>query len=108
MISSSPEVYFEVMGEELLVNEEPFIEVKIIDKRGIPPEIKEEIHRALELSPFDETIRKHLGFMIVNEIAKKYNYDISMEDIDKEDWKKGSVIKITMPISLDNDKKENE
>lgn len=105
-LSTSPEVYFEVSGEELLVDEEPSIEVKIIDKRGTPPEIKEEIHRALELSPFDETVRKHLGFMIVNEIAKKYNYDIIMEDIDQEDWKKGSVIKITMPISLENEKKE--
>ncbi len=106
-LATSPEVYFEVLGEELLINEEPFIEVKIIDKRGTPPEIKDEIHRALELSPFDETVRKHLGFMIVNEIAKKYNYTIIMEDIDQDDWKKGSVTKITMPIALDNEKKEN-
>ena len=106
-LSTSTEVFFDVKGKELFINEEPFIEVKIIDKRGTPPEMKEEIHRALELSPFDETVRKHLGFMIVNEIAKKYNYDIIMEDIDPEDWKKGSVINIKMPITLENEKKEN-
>ncbi len=44
--------------------------------------------------------------MIVNEIAKKYNYQVTMEDIDPTDWKKGNAIKILMPISVETEKEK--
>ncbi|MCG3215541.1 MAG: HAMP domain-containing histidine kinase [Candidatus Heimdallarchaeota archaeon] len=106
--ANNQEIFFEISGEEFLVNEESEFEIVIVDKEGTPPDIKEEIHRALDLSPFDETVRKHLGFMIVNEIAKKYNYNVIMEDLDKEDWEKGSAIKISMPISTEIENNEDK
>ena len=100
------EVFFEISGEEINVEKDLYYEIKIFDKEVSPPEIKEEIQRALDLSPFDETVRKHLGFMIVNEIAKKYNYKVELEDVDDADWKKGSVIKILMPLSVEEEKEK--
>ncbi|MHA1408488.1 MAG: hypothetical protein ACTSSG_14070 [Candidatus Heimdallarchaeaceae archaeon] len=88
-----------VTGNEIEFDEKLYFVVKVIDKEGTPPQLKEEIKRALSLSPFDETIRKYLGFIIVNEIAKKYNFLVSFEDVDEEDWRKGTVISIQMPIS---------
>jgi len=107
--STSTEVKIEISGEQCYIEDEPFVKVKIIDREGTPPEIKEEIQRALSLSPFDENVRKHLGFMIVNEIAKKYNYSVKMIEINEKDWKKGSIFEITMPILIESeqDKREN-
>ncbi len=96
--SANKEVKIEISGEQSEIEDEPFIKVKIIEREGTNPEIREEIQRALSLSPFDENVRKHLGFMIVNEIAKKYNYSVKMTEIDEKDWKKGSIFEITMPI----------
>jgi hypothetical protein len=47
--------------------------------------------------------------MIVNEIAKKYNYSVQMIEIDEKDWKKGSIFEIMMPILIESelDEKEN-
>ncbi|MCG3221367.1 MAG: HAMP domain-containing histidine kinase, partial [Candidatus Heimdallarchaeota archaeon] len=100
------EVKLEITGKELTIEGEDCFEIEFIDREGTPPQLKEEIHRALDLSPFDETVRRHLGFMIVNEIAKKYNYQVTMEDIDSSDWKKGNAIKIIMPISVETEKEE--
>ncbi|MHA1346527.1 MAG: hypothetical protein ACTSVO_02765 [Candidatus Heimdallarchaeaceae archaeon] len=107
--STNTEVKIEISGEQCYIEDEPFVKVKIIDREGTPPEIKEEIQRALSLSPFDENVRKHLGFMIVNEIAKKYNYSVKMIEINEKDWKKGSIFEITMPILIESeqDKREN-
>ena len=104
--TESTEIKLEIAGKELTVDEENYFEIEFIDREGTPPRIKEEIHRALDLSPFDETVRRHLGFMIVNEIAKKYNYQVSMEDIDPSDWKKGNATKIIMPISVETEKEK--
>ncbi|MHA1201970.1 MAG: sensor histidine kinase [Candidatus Heimdallarchaeaceae archaeon] len=106
--STNNEVKIEISGEECYIEDEPFIKVKIIDREGTHPEIREEIQRALSLSPFDETVRKHLGFMIVNEIAKKYNYLVQMIEIDEKDWKKGSIFEITMPILIESEMDEKE
>ena len=46
--------------------------------------------------------------MIVNEIAKKYNYSVNMLEIDEKDWKKGSIFEITMPILSESEKDEIE
>ena len=107
--SANTEVKIEISGEQCYIEDEPFVKVEIIDREGTPPEIKEEIQRALSLSPFDENVRKHLGFMIVNEIAKKYNYSVKMIEINEKDWKKGSIFEITMPILIESeqDKREN-
>ncbi|MHA2308745.1 MAG: ATP-binding protein, partial [Candidatus Heimdallarchaeaceae archaeon] len=104
--TESKEVKLEITGKEFTTEDEDYFEIEFIDREGTPPQLKEEIHRALDLSPFDETVRRHLGFMIVNEIAKKYNYQVTMEDIDDSDWKKGNAIKITMPISVETEKEE--
>ncbi len=106
--TTKEEVSIEISGKEVSVEKDPYYEVKIYDKEGSPPEIKEEIQRALDLSPFDETVRKHLGFMIVNEIAKKYNYMVDLEDADEMDWRKGSFIKILMPLSVEEEKEKQE
>jgi K+-sensing histidine kinase KdpD len=98
------EVIIEITGEEIKEEEEEFFEINIIDKKGIPPELRDEIQRAIEQSPFDETLRKHLGFMIVKEIAKKYSYILKIEDKDSSDWKQGFVIKIAMQKSVDEEK----
>ena len=100
------EVKLEVIGKEITTEEEDYFEIEFIDREGTPSQLKEEIHRALDLSPFDETVRRHLGFMIVNEIAKKYNYHVTMKDIDPSDWEKGAAIKILMPISVEMEKEE--
>ncbi|MHA2357350.1 MAG: PAS domain-containing protein, partial [Candidatus Heimdallarchaeaceae archaeon] len=104
--SVNPEINVKITGKEFTVDEENFFEIVFVDKEGTPPQLKEEIHRAFDLSPFDEALRKHLGFMIVNEIAKKYSYNVSIEDIDEKDWTKGTAVKITMPISVEIDKEE--
>ncbi|MCG3226242.1 MAG: PAS domain-containing protein [Candidatus Heimdallarchaeota archaeon] len=104
--TESNEVKLEITGKEFTIEDEEHFEIEFIDREGTPPQLKEEIHRALDLSPFDETVRRHLGFMIVNEIAKKYNYQVTMEDIDPSDWKKGNAIKITMPISVETETEE--
>ena len=106
--SANNDVKIEISGEQYYTEDEPFIKVKIIDREGTPPEIREEIQRALSLSPFDENVRKHLGFMIVNEIAKKYNYSVNMLEIDEKDWKKGSIFEITMPILSESEMDEIE
>ncbi len=106
--SANNEVKIEISGEQCFIKDEPFIKVKIIDREGTHPEIREEIQRALSLSPFDETVRKHLGFMIVNEIAKKYNYLVQMTEIDEKDWKKGSIFEIMMPILIESELDEKE
>ncbi len=106
--SANKEVKIDISGEQFYIENEPFVKVKIIDREGTHPEIREEIIRALSLSPFDETVRKHLGFMIVNEIAKKYNYSVEMIEIDEKDWKKGSIFEITMPILVESEKEERE
>ncbi|MCK4972568.1 MAG: hypothetical protein KAS52_04550, partial [Candidatus Heimdallarchaeota archaeon] len=106
--SESNEVQIEISGEQCDIEDEPFIKVKIIDREGTHPEIREEIQRALSLSPFDENVRKHLGFMIVNEIAKKYNYSVKMIEIDEKDWKKGLIFEITMPIFSESEMDEKE
>jgi len=104
--TENSEVNIKITGDEFTVEEENFFEIVFIDKEGTPPRLKDEIHRALDLSPFDETLRKHLGFMIVNEIAKKYNYKVSIEDRDESDWTKGTAVRITMPISVEIGKEE--
>lgn len=106
--STKDEIFIEINGEEITLDEDKYFEVRIIDKEGTQPEIKEEIQRALSLSPFDETVRKHLGFMIVNEIAKKYGYIVRMREIDEKDWKKGSVFTILMPISIELENEEGK
>lgn len=106
--SANNEVKIEISGEQCYIEDMPFIKVKIIDREGTHPEIREEIQRALSLSPFDENVRKHLGFMIVNEIAKKYNYSVKMIEIDEKDWKKGSIFEITMPILIESEMDESE
>ena len=102
------EVVLEIAGREIEEEEEEFFEIDITDKKGIPPELREEIQRAFEQSPFDETLRKHLGFMIVKEIAKKYSYILKIEDKDASDWKQGFIIKITMQKSVDEEKEKRE
>ncbi|MHA1482447.1 MAG: hypothetical protein ACTSQC_09825 [Candidatus Heimdallarchaeaceae archaeon] len=104
--SENNEVKIEISGEQCEIEDEPFIKVEIIEREGTHPEIREEIQRALSLSPFDENVRKHLGFMIVNEIAKKYNYSVKMTEIDEKDWKKGSIFEITMPILIESEMDE--
>ena len=104
--SEKNEVKIEISGEQCEIEDEPFIKVKVIEREGTHPEIREEIQRALSLSPFDENVRKHLGFMIVNEIAKKYNYSVKMTEIDEKDWKKGSIFEITMPILIESEMDE--
>ncbi len=103
--TSDTEVTIEITGMEK-TEEEEFFEISIIDRKGVPPELREEIYRAIEQSPFDETLRKHLGFMIVKEIAKKYSYSLKIEDIDINDWTEGFVIKITMQKSVEIEKEE--
>jgi len=85
-----------------------FFEINIVDKKGIPPVLREEVQRAIEQSPFDETLRKHLGFMIVKEIAKKYSYILKVENINADDWTKGFAIKITMQKAVDVEKERLE
>jgi len=106
--SVSNKVRIEISGEQCYIEGEPFIKVKITDREGTHPEIREELQRALSLSPFDETVRKHIGFMIVNEIAKKYNYSVKMIEIDEKNWKKGSIFEITMPILIESDMEEGD
>ena len=100
------EINIEITGREFSENEQEFFELMILDKEGIEPELNDEIQRVVEESPFDETLRKHLGFMIVNEIAKKYDYGLSIEDLDKNDWTKGLAIKVIMQKSVENEKEE--
>ncbi|MCE7741829.1 MAG: HAMP domain-containing histidine kinase [Candidatus Heimdallarchaeota archaeon] len=103
--TSDSKVIIEITGIEIVDEEgNEFFEIDIIDKKGIPPELREEIQRAIEQSPFDETLRKHLGFMIVKEIAKKYAYILKIEDKDSSDWTKGFVIKIIMQKSMEIEK----
>ncbi len=102
--TNDAEAIIEISGREIIDDKNEFFEVDIVDKKGIPPELREEIQRAIEQSPFDETLRKHLGFMIVKEIAKKYAYVLKIEDKDISDWTKGFVIKITMQKSMELEK----
>ena len=104
--TTSSDVSIEISGEQISIEDESYFELKIIDKEGTRPEIREEIQRALSLSPFDENVRKHLGFMIVNEIAKKYNYTVKMKEVDEKDWKKGSVFEIIMPRIIETEMDE--
>ncbi|MHA1198949.1 MAG: hypothetical protein ACTSQF_06310, partial [Candidatus Heimdallarchaeaceae archaeon] len=105
--TNDAEVIIEIVGREIVDEEEnEFFEIGIIDKKGIPPELREEIQRAIVQSPFDETLRKHLGFMIVKEIAKKYSYILKIEDTDANDWTKGFVIKIVMQKSMEIEKEK--
>ena len=99
-------INIDINGKEITKEEQEFFEIMILDKEGVEPELNDEIQRVIQESPFDETLRKHLGFMIVNEIAKKYDYDLSIEDLDKDDWTKGLAIKITMQKSVENEKEE--
>ncbi len=106
--TNDSEVIIEISGKEIVDEEEnEFFEIEIVDKKGIPPELRDEIQRAIEQSPFDETLRKHLGFMIVKEIAKKYSYAIKIEDKNPDDWTKGFAIRITMQKSVELEKERN-
>ena len=103
------EVIVDITGKDFIdENEEVFFEINIVDKKGIPPVLREEVQRAIEQSPFDETLRKHLGFMIVKEIAKKYSYILKVENINADDWTKGFAIKITMQKAVDVEKERLE
>ena len=105
--SNDAEATIDVKGREIIDDDRnEFFEIDIIDKKGIPPELREEIQRAIEQSPFDETLRKHLGFMIVKEIAKKYAYSLKIIDMDENDWTKGFVIRIAMQKSMEIEKEE--
>jgi light-regulated signal transduction histidine kinase (bacteriophytochrome) len=103
------EVIIDITGEDFITEEEEaFFEIDIVDKKGIPPVLREEVQRAIEQSPFDETLRKHLGFMIVKEIAKKYSYVLKAADIDVDDWTKGFAIKISMHKAVELEKERLE
>lgn len=102
--TESREINIDISGREIIEDDQEFFEIMILDKEGIEPELNDEIQRVIEESPFDETLRKHLGFLIVNEIAKKYDYSLFIEDIDKGDWTKGLAIKIKMQKSVENEK----
>jgi len=102
--TESRKINIDISGREIVEGDQEFFEIMILDKEGVEPELNDEIQRVIEESPFDETLRKHLGFMIVNEIAKKYEYILFIEDIDKRDWTKGLAIKIKMQKSVENEK----
>ncbi|MCE7740729.1 MAG: HAMP domain-containing histidine kinase [Candidatus Heimdallarchaeota archaeon] len=102
--TESRKINIDINGREIIEDDQEFFEIMILDKEGIEPELNDEIQRVIEESPFDETLRKHLGFLIVNEIAKKYDYSLFIEDIDKEDWTKGLAIKIKMQKFVENEK----
>jgi PAS domain-containing protein len=104
--TENKELNIDITGREFTEDEQEFFELIILDKEGFEPELKSEIQRVIEESPFDETLRKHLEFMIVNEIAKKYDYGLSVENLDKDDWTKGLIIKIIMQKSFENEKEE--
>lgn len=102
--TESRKINIDISGREIIEDDQEFFEIMILDKEGVEPELNDEIQRVIDESPFDETLRKHLGFLIVNEIAKKYDYNLFIEDIDKEDWTKGLAIKIKMQKSVENEK----
>ncbi|MCE7748687.1 MAG: PAS domain-containing sensor histidine kinase [Candidatus Heimdallarchaeota archaeon] len=102
--TESKKINIDISGREIIEDDQEFFEIMILDKEGVEPELNDEIQRVIDESPFDETLRKHLGFLIVNEIAKKYDYNLFIEDIDKEDWTKGLAIKIKMQKSVENEK----
>ena len=102
------EIDIEISGKEIIEEEQEFYEIIILDKEGIEPQLKDEIQRVIKESPLDESLRKHLGFMIVNEIAKKYDYVLSIEDVNEENWKDGLAIKIKMQKSVENKKEEHK